>query len=124
VVWKDSTQLGCARASCKGIFEGFSDPANFIVCEYQPQGNFIGRFPCVFFISLVLLLADLYLQRECSKVNTSSSTIAHFLPEMNPSYHGVTAVLVLHRPDRIPNLLCFARLDSPVGYVGMDLSAS
>ncbi|KZW02713.1 hypothetical protein EXIGLDRAFT_419759 [Exidia glandulosa HHB12029] len=42
VVWKSSTQVGCAVQVCSGIFD---QPANFYVCEYSPAGNFIGRFP-------------------------------------------------------------------------------
>lgn len=42
VVWKGSTQLGCAHAQCDGIFDGVS--ATFHVCEYQAQGNVIGEF--------------------------------------------------------------------------------
>jgi len=41
VVWKATTQLGCAVQSCDGIFDG---KAKFYVCEYFPAGNFVGRF--------------------------------------------------------------------------------
>ncbi|THU97655.1 PR-1-like protein [Dendrothele bispora CBS 962.96] len=44
MVWKDSTQLGCAvHSPCSDIFPGF-DNALYYVCEYYPQGNVIGRF--------------------------------------------------------------------------------
>ncbi|EJD33203.1 PR-1-like protein [Auricularia subglabra TFB-10046 SS5] len=43
VVWKSSNQVGCAVQRCTGIFG--SSVANYFVCEYSPQGNFIGRFP-------------------------------------------------------------------------------
>lgn len=43
VVWKGTTQIGCAKATCSGIFPGFGD-ATFYVCEYSPAGNVIGQF--------------------------------------------------------------------------------
>ena len=47
VVWKSSTQVGCAVQSCSGIFDASFGPAKFFVCEYFPQGNIIGEFACV-----------------------------------------------------------------------------
>ncbi|KAI0824238.1 CAP domain-containing protein [Trametes gibbosa] len=44
VVWKASTQVGCAVQSCNGIFAASFGPAKFFVCEYSPQGNVIGHF--------------------------------------------------------------------------------
>ncbi|KAI0361709.1 PR-1-like protein [Trametes cingulata] len=44
VVWKASTQVGCAVQSCNGIFDPKFGPAKFFVCEYSPQGNVIGQF--------------------------------------------------------------------------------
>ncbi|KAL0580294.1 hypothetical protein V5O48_001711 [Marasmius crinis-equi] len=44
VVWKASTQVGCAVASCDGIFDASFGKAKFFVCEYTPQGNVIGAF--------------------------------------------------------------------------------
>ncbi|PWA71847.1 pathogenesis-related protein 1B [Artemisia annua] len=39
VVWRDSVQLGCARARC----------ANsrwwFVICNYYPCGNYVGQTP-------------------------------------------------------------------------------
>ncbi|KAF8580607.1 PR-1-like protein [Ramaria rubella] len=43
MVWKSSTQLGCAVASCPGLIS--SDVAQLHVCEYNPAGNVIGEFP-------------------------------------------------------------------------------
>ncbi|KAL5495451.1 hypothetical protein ACEPAI_914 [Sanghuangporus weigelae] len=43
VVWKGSTQLGCAETTCGGGTI-FSDSSKFFVCEYFPQGNIIGAF--------------------------------------------------------------------------------
>ncbi|KAF0917303.1 hypothetical protein E2562_017479 [Oryza meyeriana var. granulata] len=39
VVWRDSTTVGCARMVC--------DPARgvFIICNYEPRGNIVGRKP-------------------------------------------------------------------------------
>jgi len=44
VVWKSSTQVGCAVQSCSGIFAASFGLAKFFVCEYSPQGNIIGDF--------------------------------------------------------------------------------
>jgi len=43
VVWKATTQIGCAVATCNGIFAGFG-AAQYYVCEYSVQGNVIGNF--------------------------------------------------------------------------------
>ncbi|KAF9044889.1 PR-1-like protein [Hymenopellis radicata] len=43
VVWKATTQVGCAVASCDGIFDASFGKANFYVCEYSPAGNVIGQ---------------------------------------------------------------------------------
>ncbi|KZT40053.1 PR-1-like protein [Sistotremastrum suecicum HHB10207 ss-3] len=45
VVWKASTQVGCAVQKCSGIFPSSFGLAQFYVCEYSPQGNIIGQFP-------------------------------------------------------------------------------
>ncbi|KAJ2914240.1 hypothetical protein MD484_g6174, partial [Candolleomyces efflorescens] len=42
VVWKGTTQVGCAVQTCTGILG--SSPAKFYVCEYNPPGNVAGRF--------------------------------------------------------------------------------
>jgi uncharacterized protein YkwD len=43
VVWKNTTSVGCAVATCPGLFPGFGD-ASFAVCRYAPQGNIAGGF--------------------------------------------------------------------------------
>lgn len=45
VVWKSTTQIGCAVTSCADgtVFTGYGDSVN-IVCEYYPPGNVIGAF--------------------------------------------------------------------------------
>ncbi|GJJ08757.1 hypothetical protein Clacol_002976 [Clathrus columnatus] len=40
VVWKSTTEVGCAKAFCQNILGG----ATFYVCEYSPAGNVIGQF--------------------------------------------------------------------------------
>ncbi|KAI0695765.1 PR-1-like protein [Cerioporus squamosus] len=45
VVWKGTTQVGCAVQTCNNIFDPKYGPAKFYVCEYYPQGNIIGQFP-------------------------------------------------------------------------------
>ncbi|KAF9068038.1 CAP domain-containing protein [Rhodocollybia butyracea] len=44
MVWKGTTQVGCAVASCSGIFAASFGLASYYVCEYSPQGNVIGEF--------------------------------------------------------------------------------
>lgn len=44
VVWKATTQVGCAFKDCSGIFEPSFGLAHFHVCEYSPAGNVIGEF--------------------------------------------------------------------------------
>jgi hypothetical protein len=44
VVWKATTQLGCAVATCNGIFDASFGPAQFYVCEYYLPGNVEGEF--------------------------------------------------------------------------------
>jgi len=44
VVWKGTTQVGCAVATCSGIFDAKYGPAQYYVCEYNPPGNVIGQF--------------------------------------------------------------------------------
>lgn len=45
VVWKSTTQLGCAVSSCDGIFDRALGPAALYVCLYDPVGNVIGQAP-------------------------------------------------------------------------------
>ncbi|KAF9569743.1 PR-1-like protein [Agrocybe pediades] len=45
VVWKGTSQVGCAVQTCSGIFDASFGPAKYFVCEYSAQGNIIGRFP-------------------------------------------------------------------------------
>lgn len=42
VVWKSTTELGCAVSTCNGIFPG-RGPATLYVCLYNPAGNVIGE---------------------------------------------------------------------------------
>ncbi|KAN0128370.1 CAP domain containing protein [Lactarius tabidus] len=44
VVWKSTTQLGCAVAACNGIFPSSYGVAQYYVCEYNPPGNVDGEF--------------------------------------------------------------------------------
>jgi len=44
VVWKATTQVGCALQMCNGIFSPSFGTAKYYVCEYSPQGNVIGEF--------------------------------------------------------------------------------
>ena len=40
VVWKNTTELGCAASRCDSIFD---QPATYHVCVYAPTGNVIGE---------------------------------------------------------------------------------
>jgi len=47
VVWKSTTQLGCALQICNNnnIFDASKfGPTKFVVCEYSPPGNVLGQF--------------------------------------------------------------------------------
>ncbi|KAL6502445.1 hypothetical protein OROHE_024450 [Orobanche hederae] len=39
VVWRKSTQLGCARLPCGSVGQ------EFVICSYYPPGNYIGESP-------------------------------------------------------------------------------
>ena len=39
VVWRTSTQIGCARVQCTN--NGWW----FVICSYYPPGNYVGQFP-------------------------------------------------------------------------------
>lgn len=39
VVWRTSTQIGCARVQCTN--NGWW----FVICSYYPRGNYVGQFP-------------------------------------------------------------------------------
>ncbi|KAF7293308.1 SCP domain-containing protein [Mycena chlorophos] len=43
IVWKASTQLGCAVQICSDIFPGYGS-AQYYVCEFFPPGNVEGEF--------------------------------------------------------------------------------
>ncbi|KAI0307851.1 CAP domain-containing protein [Multifurca ochricompacta] len=60
VVWKATTQVGCAVQDCSGIFDPSFGLAHYHVCEYSPQGNVIGEFACVIYtpFSLFFLLTQ------------------------------------------------------------------
>ncbi|KAF9481844.1 PR-1-like protein [Pholiota conissans] len=45
VVWKSTTQLGCAVAQCNNIFDPSLGQASLYVCLYNPVGNVIGQAP-------------------------------------------------------------------------------
>lgn len=40
VVWRDTTEVGCGLAICRGFYI-----TRVFVCRYLPQGNFVGRAP-------------------------------------------------------------------------------
>ncbi|NEQ68309.1 MAG: secretion protein [Symploca sp. SIO2D2] len=45
VVWKNSTELGCAAAQGVKTLGGNQYNAYYVVCQYSPAGNFQGQFP-------------------------------------------------------------------------------
>ncbi|MGD7217397.1 pathogenesis-related family 1 protein [Ralstonia pseudosolanacearum] len=38
VVWRNSVRLGCAKVRC-------ANGGTFIICSYDPPGNYIGQYP-------------------------------------------------------------------------------
>ncbi|SOV06641.1 related to PRY1 - strong similarity to the plant PR-1 class of pathogen related proteins [Ustilago sp. UG-2017a] len=46
MVWKSSTKLGCAIKECSASQMGLgsSGTARYVVCNYDPPGNYLGRF--------------------------------------------------------------------------------
>uniref|UniRef100_A0A8H7Y167 SCP domain-containing protein n=1 Tax=Psilocybe cubensis TaxID=181762 RepID=A0A8H7Y167_PSICU len=42
VVWKSTTEVGCAVNQCRGIFDPSLGSASLYVCLYNPVGNVIG----------------------------------------------------------------------------------
>ncbi|RXW24688.1 hypothetical protein EST38_g1179 [Candolleomyces aberdarensis] len=45
VVWKSTTELGCAIASCRNALPGQPGRETLYVCLYNPAGNVIGQAP-------------------------------------------------------------------------------
>jgi len=45
VVWKSTTELGCAVAQCPGLFDNTIGIPSLYVCLYNPAGNVIGHAP-------------------------------------------------------------------------------
>jgi pathogenesis-related protein 1 len=45
VIWKSTTQLGCAVSKCDGIFDRSFGKATLYVCLYNPAGNVVGDAP-------------------------------------------------------------------------------
>lgn len=44
LVWKDTTSVGCGARMCGGDGRGGSARGWYLVCEYWPRGNVIGKF--------------------------------------------------------------------------------
>ena len=45
IVWRSTTQLGCATARCNQNSPIGVTPWQFWVCDYSPPGNFVGQRP-------------------------------------------------------------------------------
>ncbi|KIK04705.1 hypothetical protein K443DRAFT_130699 [Laccaria amethystina LaAM-08-1] len=45
VIWKSTTQLGCAVSKCDSIFDRSFGKATLYVCLYNPAGNVVGDAP-------------------------------------------------------------------------------
>jgi len=45
LIWKDTTQVGCAMSECDGIFNPLLGKAKLVVCLYDPVGNIVGQSP-------------------------------------------------------------------------------
>jgi hypothetical protein len=61
-------ELGCAVASCDGIFDPVYGKAQFYVCEYAPPGNYAGQYACVTFTHFAFIQGsdNVLLQRQCA----------------------------------------------------------
>ena len=64
VVWKDTTQVGCAIKYCGDVWH------NYIVCEYDPAGNYLGEFAA----EVEPLKANLPASSSSSSTSSTSST--------------------------------------------------
>ncbi|KXN92299.1 Fruiting body protein SC14 [Leucoagaricus sp. SymC.cos] len=60
VIWRSTTQLGCAASNCPNVFPG-QGPATLYVCFYNPAGNVVGELGYVFFLAkcMALLLTSI-----------------------------------------------------------------
>ncbi|KAG5654737.1 hypothetical protein H0H81_003745 [Sphagnurus paluster] len=56
VVWKATTQVGCAVQICDGIFDASFGKARYYVCEYSAAGNVQGQFATISKVSYGLLV--------------------------------------------------------------------
>jgi uncharacterized protein YkwD len=45
IVWRSSTEVGCAVASCTQNSPFGSGAWSFVVCDYDPAGNYVGQKP-------------------------------------------------------------------------------
>jgi len=45
IVWKSTTQVGCARSQCNDLLGHATGLATYYVCFYDPAGNVIGQAP-------------------------------------------------------------------------------
>lgn len=43
VVWKSTTEIGCAVSQCNSLFDQNASPARIYVCLYNPAGNVVGQ---------------------------------------------------------------------------------
>jgi hypothetical protein len=45
MVWRGTTEVGCAVTYCSQGIAGFGKPGTNVVCDYEPAGNYIGQKP-------------------------------------------------------------------------------
>lgn len=70
VVWKSTTELGCAIASCRNAISNNRSRETMYVCLYNPAGNVIGQAPYVFNTQSLKRITELFLvQGKCPVVN-------------------------------------------------------
>ncbi|KAH9898477.1 hypothetical protein C8Q73DRAFT_403625 [Cubamyces lactineus] len=86
VVWKATTQVGCAVQSCNGIFAASFGPAKFFVCEYSPQGNVIGQFP----------MCKLK-HNHAASTSTTNILAPHARAEISPGFVSLSLVPPVHQ---------------------------
>jgi pathogenesis-related protein 1 len=45
IVWRETTEVGCAKASCPTLSNTSFTDAEFWICDYLPGGNYVGQRP-------------------------------------------------------------------------------